>query len=76
MQVTSERKTNTGNSSCLHQERERLESEIRLLKHILVALCIRELTNKGRHYIQKLIKSREHDLRRFENETGQRKNGN
>ena len=64
MPVTCGHKIST---ECLrHLHQERLKSEIALLKHLKAALCVRELTNSGRHYVNNLISNKEHELSNIE----------
>jgi hypothetical protein len=62
MQATSERKTDTVNCQCQHCQNTKLEGEIEILKHVLNGLCIRELNNGGRAFVNKLIKQKQHEL--------------
>lgn len=40
----------------------KLEAQIEILNHLKIALCVNELSNRGRRYIDKLIKDRKDDL--------------
>lgn len=59
-------KIDTANLRNLKQSKEKLEAEIELLIHLKRALCVRELTNEGRAYVNKLINQKRHDVRTIE----------
>ena len=44
-----------------------LERDINLMNSLIAGMCIRELTEKGRSHIKKLIKAREDDISKLEN---------
>jgi len=76
MSHTSGRRTNIERSRCLNQKKANIEGQIAVLKYILEALCRRELTEKGRLFVTKLIKTKNDDLSRIENEIRVGSNGN
>jgi hypothetical protein len=74
---TSEARTSTGNSSprSLYERKAKIEGQIEVLKYLKGALCVRELTNPGRHHVEKIIKNKQNDLRSIEIEIGRSSNG-
>jgi hypothetical protein len=70
MSATLDRKTNTESLQHLRLREAKLEGEIEILNHLKIALCVRELTNGGRHYVNKLITTRKNDLRTVKSKIG------
>lgn len=68
MSATLERKTSTESLQHLRLREAKLKGEIEVLTHLKAALCVKELTNSGRHYVNKLIKAKAYDLRTVESE--------
>jgi len=62
------------NTSSLLLRKNIAEAEIRVLRHLKKALCVKELTNRGRQYIDKMIINRNDELRNIENELGSSEN--
>ena len=48
--------------------KEILEAEVGMLTHLKGALCIRELTNAGRVYVNKVLKKKQDDIRTIESQ--------
>jgi hypothetical protein len=70
MSATSGHKTSTGNLQLLQVQKAEGEAKIKVLRHLLQALCNRELNGNGRQYVNKLIRQYEHDVRTIEADIG------
>jgi hypothetical protein len=62
MSATSGHKINSVNLQPQELKRARSEAQIEVLEHLKAALCIRELSNSGRAYINRIIIQKRHEL--------------